>query len=268
MAHPLRRYRSLLRSGRGAHRGLRRDGRLRGPSGKPPPHARPRSALRGSLSKKACEKLGIPIVAGRRANFTRPHRGFPACHYCGACGEGCDTASFFNSADHLIPFALETGNLEIRSNAVVARILVDDRGLVSGVQYFERHTGAEREVQGKVVVLGASTMDSTRILLNSQSTRFPNGLGNGSDQLGRNFCEQIMVHVRVSSRSSTAADTSTTTASAASTSTCRDSTIVRTARSRITCADSASSSGARGRKRRGPTSRVPSRDSARPSRRK
>jgi choline dehydrogenase-like flavoprotein len=145
---------------------------------------------------KAFEKLRIPLVAMRRANLTRPHRGFPACHYCGACGEGCDTASFFNSADHLIPFALATGNLEIRSNAVVARILVDDRGLASGVQYFERHTGAEREVRGRAVVLGASAMDSTRILLNSKSTRFPNGLGNGSDQLGRNFCEQIMVHVR------------------------------------------------------------------------
>jgi choline dehydrogenase-like flavoprotein len=146
--------------------------------------------------KKACDKLGIPIVAGRRANFTRPHRGFPACHYCGACGEGCDTASFFCSADHLIPDALATGNLEIRSNAVVARILTDDRGLASRVQYFERHTGAEREVEARVVVLGASAMDSTRILLNSRSSRFPNGLGNSSDQLGRNFCEQIMVHVR------------------------------------------------------------------------
>ena len=146
--------------------------------------------------QKACDKLRIPMVAGRRANFTRPHRGFVPCHYCGACGDGCDTASFFNSADHLIPQALETGNLEIRQNAVVARILVDDRGRASGVQYFDRETGAERQVQGGVVVLGASAMDSTRILLNSRSSRFPNGLGNGSDQLGRNFCEQQMVHVR------------------------------------------------------------------------
>jgi hypothetical protein len=53
-----------------------------------------------------------------------------------------------------------------------------------------------REVKARVVVVGASAMDSTRILLNSKSTRFPNGIGNGSDQLGRNFCEQIMVHVR------------------------------------------------------------------------
>ena len=146
--------------------------------------------------QKACDKLRIPMVAGRRANFTRPHRGFVPCHYCGACGDGCDTASFFNSADHLIPQALETGNLEIQSNAVVARILVDDRGRASGVQYFDRRTGAERQVKARVVVLGASAMDSTRILLNSKSTRFPNGLGNGSDQLGRNFCEQLMVHVK------------------------------------------------------------------------
>jgi choline dehydrogenase-like flavoprotein len=148
------------------------------------------------LLSGACERLRIPVVPIRRANLTRPHRGFPACHYCGACGEGCDTASFFNSADHLIPFALETGNLEIRSNAVVARILVDDRGRASGVSYFERASGVEREVRARTVVVGASALDSTRILLNSKSSRFPNGIGNGSDELGRNYSEQIMVHVR------------------------------------------------------------------------
>jgi choline dehydrogenase-like flavoprotein len=73
---------------------------------------------------------------------------------------------------------------------------VDDRGRASGVQYFERASGREREVQGRVVVLGASALDSTRILLNSRSARFPNGIGNDSDQVGRNYCEQIMVHVQ------------------------------------------------------------------------
>ena len=148
------------------------------------------------LLKRAFANLRIPVVAMRRANLTRAHRGFPACHYCGACGDGCDTASFFNSADHLIPFALETGNFEIRSNAVVARILPDDRGRASAVQYFDRKSGAERQERARVVVLGASALDSTRILLNSKSDRFPNGIGNSSDQVGRNFAEQIMVHVR------------------------------------------------------------------------
>jgi len=157
----------------------------------PPPA--PRCGER--LLQRGMTKLGIPVVAGRRANMTRPTRGFPPCHYCGNCGAGCDTASFFCSADHLLPFALETGRLEIRSNAVVARILTGKDGLASGVQYFERQSGAERQVLGKVIVLGASCVDSTRILLNSKSERHPNGLGNGSDVVGRYLCEQIRLNV-------------------------------------------------------------------------
>jgi choline dehydrogenase-like flavoprotein len=157
----------------------------------PPPA--PRCGER--LLQKGMTKLGIPVVAGRRANMTRPTRGFAACHYCGNCGAGCDTASFFCSADHLLPFALKTGKLEIRSNAVVARILTGDDGLATGVQYFDRQSGAERQVLGKVVVVGASCVDSTRILLNSKSQRHPNGLGNGSDVVGRYLCEQIRLNV-------------------------------------------------------------------------
>src|SRR4029453_4721870 len=112
------------------------------------------------LLQKAMGKLNIPVVAGRRANMTRPTRGFPACHYCGNCGAGCDTQSFFNSADHLLPFALQTGKLEIRSTAVAARLLVDDRGQAKGVQYFDRKSGAERQVLGRTVVVGASCVDS------------------------------------------------------------------------------------------------------------
>ena len=97
---------------------------------------------------RAGERIGIPFVRVRRANMTRPVRGFPACHYCGQCGRGCDTASFFCSADHLLPDALKTGRLEIRSNAVVARVLVDDEGLAKGVQYFDRRSGEERQPHG------------------------------------------------------------------------------------------------------------------------
>jgi choline dehydrogenase-like flavoprotein len=156
----------------------------------PPPA--PRCGER--LLQKAARTLDIPIVSGRRANRTRVTQGFPPCHCCGNCGAGCDTASFFCSADHLLPFALATGKLEIRSNAVAARILTDDQGLASGVQYFDRQSGAEQQVRGKVVVVGASCVDSTRILLNSKSRRHPNGIGNGSDVIGRYLCEQIRFH--------------------------------------------------------------------------
>lgn len=158
----------------------------------PPPG--PRCGER--LLQRAAKTLDIPIVAGRRANRIRPTGGYPACHYCGGCGSGCDTGSFFNSADHLLPLALKTGRLQIRSNAVAARILVDGRGLANGVQYFDRKTGAERQIRARVVVLGASCVDSTRILLNSTSTQHPNGIGNGSDVVGRYLSEQIRIHAR------------------------------------------------------------------------
>ena len=143
---------------------------------------------------RAAESLGIPSVPIRRAVLTLPHNGRSACHYCGSCGSGCRTASYFNATDYLLLPAIETGRLEIVSGAVAARVTTDSEGRASGVQYFERESGAERHVRARTVVVAASAMDSTRILLNSQSTRHPNGLGNGNDQLGRNYCEQVRFH--------------------------------------------------------------------------
>jgi choline dehydrogenase-like flavoprotein len=147
------------------------------------------------LLQKAGQKAGVSIVAGRRAVLTKPHNGHPSCHYCGACGSGCDVGAFFNSSDFLIDPALKTGKLQIIDNAVVARILVDDRGLASGVQYFHRKTKEEHRVRARVVIVGASCVDSTRILLNSTSTAFANGIGNSSDVIGRYLCEQIRFHM-------------------------------------------------------------------------
>ncbi len=147
------------------------------------------------LLQKAAGGMGITIVAGRRAVLTRPHNGHPQCHFCGACGRGCDIGAFFNSSDYLIEPALTTSRLRIVDNAVVARILVDDRGLASGVQYFDRNTKEEHKVYAKRVVVGASCIDSTRILLNSKSARHPNGIGNSSDVIGRYLSEQVRFHM-------------------------------------------------------------------------
>jgi choline dehydrogenase-like flavoprotein len=145
--------------------------------------------------KNAAARLGIPVVAGRRANLTRSHRGRAACHYCGDCGSGCTTGSFFNTAQHLIPESQRTGKLEIMSNAVAARILVDPKtGLANGVQCFHRKTKQEFQVKARVVVLGASCIDSTRILLNSKSNTYPNGIGNTSGVIGNYLCEQFRFH--------------------------------------------------------------------------
>src|SRR4029453_6163385 len=108
----------------------------------PPPNPRCGEVL----LKKAAGRLNIPVVKGRRAGLTRNHNGFAKCHYCGRCGDGCDTSSFFNAADYLIDPALKTGRLELRSNAVAARILVDQKGNASGVQYFDRQSKQEYQV--------------------------------------------------------------------------------------------------------------------------
>jgi choline dehydrogenase-like flavoprotein len=158
----------------------------------PPPS--PRCGER--LMQKSAQSLGISIVAGRRAVLTRDHNGHTKCHYCGECGSGCDVGAFFNSSDYLLEPAFLSKRLRIVDNAVAARVLVDDNGLASGVQYFDRQSAAERRVYAKRVVVAASCIDSTRILLNSKSSAFPNGIGNTSGVVGSYLCEQIRFHMQ------------------------------------------------------------------------
>ncbi|HUS07125.1 MAG TPA: GMC family oxidoreductase [Bryobacteraceae bacterium] len=157
----------------------------------PPPA--PRCGER--LLQKAAKGMGISIVSGRRAVLTRDHNGHTKCHYCGACGRGCDVGAFFNSSDYLLEPAFRTNRLEVMDNAVVARILVDDKGRANGAQYFDRNTGEEHKVYAKRVIVAASCIDSTRILLNSKSSAHPNGIGNSSDVIGRYLSEQIRFHM-------------------------------------------------------------------------
>ena len=157
----------------------------------PPPNLRCGEVL----LRKGAEKAGYTVVNGRRAVLTKEHRGRAKCHYCGACGKGCDIGAFFNSKDYLLEDAFATGKLELRENAIVSHVLTDEEGAASGVRYFERLTGAERTVAAKRVVVAASAVDSTRILLNSKSSTHPNGIGNASDVIGRYLCEQFRFHV-------------------------------------------------------------------------
>ncbi len=157
----------------------------------PPPNLRCGEVL----LRKGAEKAGYTVVNGRRAVLTEEHRGRAKCHYCGACGKGCDIGAFFNSRDYLLEDAFATGKLELRENAIVSHVLTNEDGAASGVRYFERLTGEERTVAAKRVVVAASAVDSTRILLNSKSSAHPNGIGNGSDVIGRYLCEQFRFHV-------------------------------------------------------------------------
>ncbi|MGH7476758.1 MAG: GMC family oxidoreductase [Longimicrobiales bacterium] len=135
--------------------------------------------------KRGCDRLGITCIPSRLSILTRPHNGRLACHYCGQCGRGCATHSNFSVPSVLLPPALETGRLTILPNAMVREVTTDAQGRADGVSYIDKNTGADEHVRGGIVVLAASACESARILLNSRSSRHPDGLANSSGTIGK-----------------------------------------------------------------------------------
>ncbi len=121
------------------------------------------------------------VIMGRVAMLTKSHNGRAACHYCGHCERGCATSSMFNTPGSTLPAAMKTGRLTLRSNAVASHILVDtNTGKAKGVAFIDRRSHEAFEVYAKVVVLCASTIESTRLMLNTTTRQYPNGIGNNS----------------------------------------------------------------------------------------
>jgi glucoside 3-dehydrogenase (cytochrome c) catalytic subunit len=141
------------------------------------------------LLRKGAEKTGRVAITSRVAMVTdkpKPHmRGRARCHFCGDCGEGCDVGAMFNSLVSTLPVAQATGRMTLRPNSVVRHVIIDaNTGKAKGVAFVDRVTRQEYEATGKVVVIAASTLESTRLLLNSKSRQHPTGLGNSSGTLG------------------------------------------------------------------------------------
>lgn len=144
------------------------------------------------LIKKGAAKLGIKTVAFPLAVLSKPYDNRPACHYCGACNFGCDTASRFSTLEVLFPKLQKMKNFTLRTNAAVHRVLLDrSTGKARGVSFIDTTNKLEYEAYGKTVVLGASMVESIRILLNSRTSEFPQGLANSSGTLGRYLMEHV-----------------------------------------------------------------------------
>jgi choline dehydrogenase-like flavoprotein len=139
------------------------------------------------MLKETLAKMGRPMTIGRTAVLTEARDGRLACHYCGPCHYGCRTRSFFNSPQTTLKDCEATGKFTLVPDAMVSHLTMADDGHVDGAAYFDKTTGEAREAKGKVVVLCASTLASTRILLNSAE----GGLGNSSDVLGRYVMDHI-----------------------------------------------------------------------------
>lgn len=177
----------------------------------PPPKPRVSDLLIADRSKK----LGIPVVAGHRAVLTQAldHRTLPAklhpgnpnaqkilaehmrgraaCFWATPCGRGCSIRATYQSTTVHLPPALSTGKLDILVNAMVREVTLDKQGRASGVSYVDRSTGKSHHATARAVVLGASSCETVRILLNSRSPRFPEGLANSSGKLGRYLMDTV-----------------------------------------------------------------------------
>jgi choline dehydrogenase-like flavoprotein len=143
------------------------------------------------IIKKACDKLGVLCIPSRLAVLTKPLNGRPSCHYCGQCGRGCTTASNFSSSQVLIPPALKTRKLTLIPNAMAREIIIGADGKATGVSYIDKNTRTEQRISARAVVVAASACESARLLLNSRSRLFPDGLANSSGQVGRNLMDSV-----------------------------------------------------------------------------
>ncbi len=145
--------------------------------------------IQGRLRKKAPH---VHMTIGRTAILTKDHNGRAACHYCGPCERGCSTGSYFSSHSSTLPAARATGNLTLKANAVVERLVHDPvSGKIQEVRVIDSQTGERSAYRARVFFLCASTAGSTQILMNSRSEAFPYGLANRSGALGHYLMDHV-----------------------------------------------------------------------------
>jgi len=175
----------------------------------------PKPIVSDHLLMHRAPPLGIPVLPGRRAVLTRAqdHRTIPGklhpgnaraqqiladamrkrspCLWATPCGRGCAVAANYQSNTVHLPPALATGNLDIITNAMVYEVTMGKNGRANGVRFVDATTGRHEHATARVIVLGASACESARILLNSKSGQFPNGLGNSSGLVGRYVLDTV-----------------------------------------------------------------------------
>jgi choline dehydrogenase-like flavoprotein len=138
---------------------------------------------------------GRRMIVGRVANLTRGWNGRGPCQYRNLCDRGCPYGGYFSSNSATLPVAYNTGLLTLHPHSIVMEVLYDkEKKKATGVRIIDQVTLKTEEFYAKIIFLNASAIASSAILLNSTSDVFPNGMGNGSDQLGRNLMDH---HFRV-----------------------------------------------------------------------
>ena len=167
------------------------------------------------FEQRACAELDIPVIPSHIAVLSevQDHETLPglvhpnnplaqrvlsesmrsraACFWATPCGRGCSIKANFQSTTVLIPPAMATGNVDLVTDAMVREVTIDARGRATGVHYIDKRTGLDERANARVVILAASALSSARILLNSKSNLFPDGLANGSGLVGKYIMDTV-----------------------------------------------------------------------------
>jgi choline dehydrogenase-like flavoprotein len=175
----------------------------------------PKPLVSDHLVRQRAKRLGIPVIPGHRAVLTQaldykrsPARLHPGnakaqkilaedmrsrtpCLWATPCGYGCAIRANYQSTTVHLPPALTTGNLDIITDAMVYEVTMGRDGRATGVNFVDRRSGKQRHAAARVVVLAASACESVRILLNSKSAQFPDGLANSSGKVGRYLMDTV-----------------------------------------------------------------------------
>jgi choline dehydrogenase-like flavoprotein len=175
----------------------------------------PKPLVSDLLMAQRAKRLGIAAIPSHKAVLTQPldFRGSPArlhpgnvtaqrllgedmraraaCLWATPCGRGCAIRANYQSTTVHLPPALASGNLDITTDAMVYEVTLGRDGRANGVSFVDRTTGSHQHATARVVVLAASACESVRILLNSRSAQFPDGLANSSGRVGRYLMDTI-----------------------------------------------------------------------------
>ncbi|HMK38707.1 MAG TPA: GMC family oxidoreductase [Bacteroidota bacterium] len=140
-----------------------------------------------TMLESAMKRLGLHPFPIPMLRNSVPYGGRPACvrrRTC--CGFACPTNAKCGTHNTVIPAALASGNCALRTNCVVSRLIIEESGRITGVEYFDA-SGTKQEQSADVIVIAASATETPRLLLNSTSRQFPAGVGNRYDWVGRNL---------------------------------------------------------------------------------
>lgn len=153
------------------------------------------NCLEKHVKSEVMKKMGRTITIGRVAHLSKPQSwhtalGRAACQYRNMCMRGCPFGAYFSTQSATLPAAMKTKRLTLVNNKIVSEVIYDEKkGRATGVRTIDQNTLEVKEYYAKIIFLNASAIPSASILLNSKSSRFPNGLGNDSDQVGRNIMD-------------------------------------------------------------------------------